>query len=417
MTPAGSVGLPYEIAFVDVETTGLDPRVHRVIEIAIVITDTRGNPIDEWCSLVRPDDGHATTSGAAKVHLIESEWLRAAPTFPEMIPQIAHRLNGRIVAAHNAQFDVEFLQQEFRRAGYTDEHQGDWVTLCTVELARAVDVPCKLSRACFELGIPYEQHHALGDARACAQLLHRFMQVIDPQTFTTAGVTRFASLPELTLVPPVHRHQARAATTARPVLEPLIASLPPYADAEERDSAASDAYLVALQEAIADGYLSAQEVQDLAGVAARHGLTGADLRDLHQELIHGLIHAALDDRRISGAERAEIERVAAWLNVDVSEWNVLVQAARARVKSATRKFRDEIRGQAVVFTGTGIYPPNIREALAAKLGFVYGTRVEATTDLLVVGTESLETRQTAAAGELGIPVMVESGFWRRLGEV
>ncbi len=123
----GATLVPHQFAFVDVETTGLDARVHRVIEIAIVITDARGNPIDEWCSLVRPSDGQLS-AGATRIHLIETDWLRAAPTFEQLIPQVAHRLHGRIIVAHNVQFDVEFLREEFTRAGFSDQHQGDWVT-------------------------------------------------------------------------------------------------------------------------------------------------------------------------------------------------------------------------------------------------------------------------------------------------
>lgn len=412
----GSTGLPHQIAFVDVETTGLDPRVHRVIEVGIVITDARGNVIDEWCSLVRPDGGEVS-AGADKIHLIEAAWLRAAPTFAELLPQIAHRLNGRVIAAHNAQFDVEFLQEEFKRAGFGDAQQGNWVTLCTVALARAVDVSRKLDRACFDLGIRYEKHSALGDARACAQLLHRFMAIVDPRTFAGAGVTQFGYLPELVMVSPVLRDQARTATTARPVLEPLIASLPPHDATADRDPGAAEAYLVALQDAIADGYLSADEVAALSQLAVRNGLTREEVRDLHQELVLGLIDTALSDRRITAAERSQIEQVSKWLNVDVADWDAMVRAARNRIKAAVEEFRSELRGKSVAFTGAGIYKPSIREALAAKHGFSYGTRVGDGVDLLVVGTERTETQQVERARERGVPLMVEPTFWRRLGEV
>lgn len=244
--------LAHEFAFVDVETTGLDARVDRVIEVGIVATDAQCNVLDEWCSLVRPDD-EEFSAGATRIHLIETEWLRAAPRFAELLAQIAHRLNGRIIAAHNVQFDVEFLQEEFKRAGYSDEHQGTWVTLCTLDLARAVDVPRRPDRACFALGIPYEKHNALGDAKACSQLLRQFMGIIDPRTFAGAEMSRFGYLPELTMVAPVLREEAKAATTARPVLESLISSVPPHDSTADRNPAAAEAYLVALQDAAADG--------------------------------------------------------------------------------------------------------------------------------------------------------------------
>ncbi len=412
----GATLVPQQFAFVDVETTGLDARVHRVIEIAIVITDARGNPIDEWCSLVRPGDGQLS-AGATRIHLIETDWLRAAPTFSELLPQVAHRLHGRIIVAHNVQFDVEFLREEFTRAGFSDQHQGDWVTLCTLDLARAVDVPRKLDAACFALGIPYEKHSALADARACAYLLHRFMSIIDPRTFANQGASRFAYLPELTMVSPVLRQHAEAVTRPRPVLEPLVNSLPLHDGTTDRDPSATEAYLVALQDAIFDGYLSPEEVAALAAVATRDGLNRDELRDLHQEFVLGLIDAAMEDRRITKAERAEIEKVAAWLNVDVSEWDAMVRAARMRWKAAVEEFRSEMQGTSVAFTGAGIHTPSIREALAAKHGFEYGSHVSDGVALLVVGTENTETQEVGKAQALGVPLMVESTFWRRLGEV
>lgn len=149
----------------------------------------------------------------------------------------------------------------------------------------------------------------------------------------------------------------------------------------------------------------------------RHSLTSDELRDLHQELVLGLIDTALDDRRITKAERAEIGNIATWLGVDVSQWDVMVRAARARIKAAIDEFRSELRGRSVAFTGAGIHKSNIREALAAKHGFGYGTRVTEDVDLLLVGTEQTETQQIEKARERGIPIMVEATFWQRLGEV
>ncbi len=187
----GSTGISKEFAVVDVETTGLDPRIHRIIEVGVVVTDARGNVRDEFCTLVRPEGELVEDTRARQVHLIDAGWLKAAPPTSAVLTEVAHRLNGRVVVAHNAMFDTEFLQQEFKRClAYTDHDLGDWTTLCTIDLCRAVDIPRKLDRACFELGVRYEKHSALGDCHATAQLLHCFMSKIDPQTFTGAGVTR-----------------------------------------------------------------------------------------------------------------------------------------------------------------------------------------------------------------------------------
>ncbi len=238
----------------------------------MVITDARGNVRDEFCTLVQPEGVTADEARAKRVHLIDANWLKAAPPTSAVLVELAHRLNGRVVVAHNAMFDTEFLQQEFKRClDYTDDDLGDWTTLCTVDLCRAVDIPRKLDRACFQLGIRYEKHSALGDCHATAQLLHNFMNKIDPRTFAAQEVTRFRRMPEWKPAPRVDRGQAATLTNARPVLEGLISALPPHDGTSDRDPAAADAYLVALQDAIANGYVSPQEVDSLMSSATRLG--------------------------------------------------------------------------------------------------------------------------------------------------
>jgi len=415
----GSTGVPYEFAILDVETTGLDARVERIIEIGIVVTDASGRLIDEFCTLVQPE-GDVNFSGAArKVHLIESAWLKAAPTTSMVLPEVARRINGRVIVAHNAKFDTEFLEEEFRRTyGWSYDDLGDWSTLCTVDLCRGVGLPRNLDAACHAAGIRYERHNALGDCQATSQLLHMFMRRIDPSTFANVTPTNLPSLPDLHPdYRPVLREQASEATTARPVLDQLVAMLPVHDGTADRDPEAIDAYLVALENAIADGYISAAEVTALTAAATRYGLSADEVRDLHQEVVLGLVDTALEDHRISTAERAEIEQVATWLGVDVSDWTAISKAARARIKAGIAEFRDEIAGWSVAFTGAGIHKANIREALAAKHSFGYSTRISDTTDLLVIGTDSTATQQVERAREAGIPIIVESTFWRQLGEV
>lgn len=414
----GSQGVPYEFAILDVETTGLDARVHRIIEIGIVITDSDGNVKDEFSTLVRPEGDVVHERAAQRVHLIEEQWLKAAPPTSEVLAEVAHRINGRIIVAHNAKFDTEFLEQEFKRClGYSDDDLGFWMNLCTIDLCRGVDLPRKLEQACYQLGIRYDRHAALGDCHATAQLLHRFMHQISRSSFEDAQPTQLNRMPDWRPVQRVHREFAATATEARPVLADLVAQLPLHDGTTDRDPAATDAYLAVLQDAIADGYVSAEEVETLTAVATRYGLTADELRDLHQELVLGLLDTALDDNKISKAEREEIEQVGRWLGVDLTAWDAMVKAARARIKAAAAEFRAEMQGKTVAFTGVGIHNASIREALCTKLGIAYSSRVSDDTDLLVIGTEQTETQQVEKARAQGVPVIVESSFWRRLGEV
>ncbi len=410
----GSVGIAHQFAFLDVETTGLDASKERVIEIAIVTTDGRGFVVDEWHSLVNPETGSA---GPTRIHGIESEWLAAAPRFPELIGDISTRVRNRILVAHNSEFDMGFLEAEFRRAGHPIPDHG-WQAMCTMDLAKQLGLPARLQRACHQLGVTYQAHHALADATACGEIFHKMMPSISRRTFGTDVSIPASTLPQ---VDPsgkaVHRKTAKDLTTARPVLADALDRLPPHDTSKDRDPEAASAYLTLAEEALADSYISPEEREQLIQMATRSGLSSEEVGELNHELVLGLIDSALDDRRISKTEKQEIQRAATWLDIDVSEWDAMVRAARKRVKLAQKTFSESLAGKTVSFSGRGIHPNNIREALAAKHAFHFTKSVSKKTDILVVGSADLETASVAKARDLGVPIFVESSFWARLGEL
>ncbi len=50
------------------------------------------------------------------VHGLTRARLAGAPTFEQIAPQVGALLDGRVMVAHNAQFDYDFLAHEFARA-------------------------------------------------------------------------------------------------------------------------------------------------------------------------------------------------------------------------------------------------------------------------------------------------------------
>lgn len=115
------------IAFVDLEMTGLDASVDRVIEICI--ERVRGSELEGSLSvLVRPDDDRF---GNEHIHGICREDLVTAPSFRELAAQIRALIDGAVLVAHGASYDVAFLDAEFKRIGQTlsIEHHLDTLTL------------------------------------------------------------------------------------------------------------------------------------------------------------------------------------------------------------------------------------------------------------------------------------------------
>lgn len=157
-------------AVVDVETTGLDATSHRVIEIAVALVDVTGAVEREWSSLVRVkgDTGPVHIHGLTTAHLAQS------PSFRQILPTLCELLDGRILVAHNAEFDWGFLSHEAARAGGALPVQE---RLCTVHLARRLNTDAtnyKLSTLAAHWKIdPGTAHRAEDDVRTLVNVLGR----------------------------------------------------------------------------------------------------------------------------------------------------------------------------------------------------------------------------------------------------
>jgi DNA polymerase-3 subunit epsilon len=92
----------HALAFVDVETTGLDPANDRIAEIGVVTLD--GDSATEWDTFVASKRGappRAPRGGSSPTPFPET-----APTFRDIASSLAQRLAGRLLIAHNARFDM-----------------------------------------------------------------------------------------------------------------------------------------------------------------------------------------------------------------------------------------------------------------------------------------------------------------------
>ena len=101
-------------AVVDVETSGLRPWQHRVLSVAVLTLDPAGERIEEFSTLLDP----GCDPGPVHIHGLTAERLRGAPTFEQVADRIGTLLTGRVMVAHNAQFDYDFLAHEFARARF-----------------------------------------------------------------------------------------------------------------------------------------------------------------------------------------------------------------------------------------------------------------------------------------------------------
>ncbi len=158
----------HDFALVDVETSGLVPRRDRVLSVAVITVGPDGEQTGEFSTLVNP----GCDPGPVEVHGLTPDVLAGAPTFEQVAGRIGAMLQDRVLVAHNAQFDYDFLAHEFARARM-------WLPvsqrLCTLALNRQVDPPTddmKLGTLAAHYGVPQQRaHDALDDTRVLAGVL------------------------------------------------------------------------------------------------------------------------------------------------------------------------------------------------------------------------------------------------------
>ncbi len=100
------------IALLDVETTGRDASVDRVVEIGIVIA-RHGLVTARYNWLLNP--GIPIPAEVSAIHGIKDEDVKDSPRFEAIAHEVAAALSGCVPAAYNAAFDRAFLVSEFGR--------------------------------------------------------------------------------------------------------------------------------------------------------------------------------------------------------------------------------------------------------------------------------------------------------------
>lgn len=159
-----------EVVAFDLETTGLDPVRHSVVEIACVKFQG-GEPRAFFSLLVKPP--HPIPAEVTKIHGIGDQDVEDAPPLPSVLPMLESFVGTHLLVAHNAPFDLSFLRMEYARCG---RPYPGFRAIDTRLLARSV-LPqlgrYSLASLTRVLDIPLHRHHrALSDAWACGDLFY-----------------------------------------------------------------------------------------------------------------------------------------------------------------------------------------------------------------------------------------------------
>lgn len=159
--------LPSSVAFVDVETTGLTEQ-DRVVSLGAIWLSTASVatgsfPISFVHLIFNPHK--KCHPAAAKVHGYSDLYLSHQESFLERSKFLRHYIGcADLIVAHNAEFDLSFINREFRLAG---EKQLSSPVYCTMQGCQSRALPsAALASVCNQIGISRSgQHHgALEDS-------------------------------------------------------------------------------------------------------------------------------------------------------------------------------------------------------------------------------------------------------------
>lgn len=154
-----------EIVF-DTETTGLDNQVDRIIEIGCVELENQF-PTGRTLHLYFNPDGRAVHPDALAVHGITDAFLADKPVFTDLADEVMQFFAGARYVAHNANFDMGFLNAEYRRIGLPPADPGLVVDTLALARRRHPMGPNSLDALCRRYGIDNShrtRHGALLDA-------------------------------------------------------------------------------------------------------------------------------------------------------------------------------------------------------------------------------------------------------------
>lgn len=166
-----------EYVIFDVETTGLSSKYDKIIELAAVRVKN-GEIIDKFERF--SDPGEKLTETIKELTGITDDMLRGQPPISEVIREFKEWVGDAVFVAHNASFDMGFIQ-----AAYRKENLGDYENsvIDTLELSRTINTDMKkhgLNILAKKYNVELTQHHrAIYDTEATAYIFIKMLSQLE----------------------------------------------------------------------------------------------------------------------------------------------------------------------------------------------------------------------------------------------
>lgn len=164
-----------EYVVFDIETTGFSPINNKITEIGAVKIKN-GEIIDRYSQLINPEV--PIPEKIVDLTGITDELVRNKPTIDNILPGFYNFIEGSVLVAHNASFDVGFIRQNLSKLGIDIENP----VLDTLELTRNLFPELKshkLNIVAKHLNVSLENHHrAVDDAEATAHIFLKCKNIL-----------------------------------------------------------------------------------------------------------------------------------------------------------------------------------------------------------------------------------------------
>lgn len=416
----------------DVETTGLNPEEHRIVEMCLLSVND-GNIQEVWTSRFNPEG----PVGKTEIHGVTDADVADAPLFKESLEDVLSRIQNVVLVAHNARFDLAFLRSELNRAGFNSP----WLpSICTLQASNYYQPHLsrrRLSDCCEDIGVEIKDaHSANGDAIATAQLFHYYLnpkknptpRLEDLELIKNPANRQSKFSPRAPMNSYVRERIERAQSEkASPIsnssykeLVKLMTgcSLSDVLDGEQFANESS--YLEKVIEFLSDGVITDSESLGLEAVAKIYDLTSDQIAMAHKSLLKALYIQALKDESVSASEREELANVAVSLGLAKGLITELLKEAKdLRAQSLSRnllvlpdswKLGEPLRvGQKVVFTGCDPEQRAHLERESKKAGVAIASKVSCKTSFLVTDGSYVGNKANDAKA-LGVRVVTPDEY-------
>ena len=168
------INVNQEWVFLDIETDGLDFEKSKIIEIAAIVADETEIK-SSWSVLIKQDK--TLPIEIVELTHITDEMLNSGVELCSALKQLSEIVKGKTLVCFNKNFDITFLEREFRENNL-DIPFGRIIDALVFARKRVRDIDnYKLGALAEYFGISYEPHRALSDCEALYKVFLKLNEI------------------------------------------------------------------------------------------------------------------------------------------------------------------------------------------------------------------------------------------------